>query len=119
VIIKRNKVNARKRRHRRVRGKIIGTSLKPRLCVFRSLKHIYAQVIDDTCGNTIASASSIEKDFNFNGGNKIGSKELGKIIADRILKKGIKKVIFDRSGYLYHGRVKEVAEGAREMGLDF
>ena len=109
----------RLRKHRRVRGKITGVPECPRLCVFRSLKHIYAQIIDDTKGHTIVSASSSEKDFSLNGGNKEGAHAVGNMIADRALSAGISCVVFDRGGYLYHGRVKELADGAREKGLRF
>ena len=97
----------RKKRHARVRAKISGTASRPRLCVYRSLANIYAQVIDDTTGNTLVSASSVEKDFGVYGGNKDAAK------------KGITEVVFDRGGYIYHGRVKELAEAAREAGLKF
>ncbi|MCI9414406.1 MAG: 50S ribosomal protein L18 [Clostridiales bacterium] len=110
---------ARLRRHRRVRGKISGTAQRPRLNVYRSLNHIYAQLIDDVKGVTIASASSVEKDFGLNGGNKEAAKKVGEIIAKRAADKGISDVVFDRGGYIYHGRVKELAEGAREGGLKF
>ena len=110
---------ARLRRHRRVRGKISGTAQRPRLNVYRSLNHIYAQLIDDVKGVTIASASSVEKDFGLSGGNKEAAKKVGEIIAKRAADKGISDVVFDRGGYIYHGRVKELAEGAREGGLKF
>ena len=110
---------ARKKRHRRVRGKISGTAQTPRLCVFRSLKHISVQVIDDASGVTLASANTMEKAFEGNGGNKAAAREIGKLIAERALAKGIETVVFDRGGYLYHGRVAELAEGAREGGLKF
>ncbi|MFU0832292.1 MAG: 50S ribosomal protein L18 [Oscillospiraceae bacterium] len=110
---------ARLKRHRRVRGKISGTAECPRLNVFRSTKNIYAQVIDDVKGVTLAAASTLDKDFNGNGGNKEAAREVGKLIAKRAIAKGIEKVVFDRGGYLYHGRVKELAEGAREGGLKF
>lgn len=109
----------RKRRHRRVRGKISGTSERPRLNVFRSAKHIYAQLIDDVTGKTLVSASSLEKDFGANGGNKDGAKKVGQLVGKRALEKGIENVVFDRGGYLYHGRVAELAGGARESGLKF
>ena len=107
------------RRHKRVRGKIFGTAQKPRLCVFRSLKNIYAQVIDDENGKTLASASSLDKEFNQYGGNKEAAKKVGAEIAKRANKAKIKEVVFDRGGYLYHGRVKALAEAARENGLEF
>lgn len=119
MINKLDKNISRTRRHRRVRGKVFGTSERPRLCVFRSLNNIYAQIIDDVAGNTLVSASSIEKSFSADGGNKVGAREVGKLIAERSVGKGIKEVVFDRGGYLYHGRVKELADGARENGLKF
>lgn len=110
---------AREARHRRVRAKISGTPERPRLNVFRSSKHIYAQLIDDVNGVTLASASSMEKDFDANGGNKDGARKVGELIAKHAVAKGITEVVFDRGGYLYHGRVKELADGARENGLKF
>jgi len=110
----------RERIHTRIRAKIRGTGQRPRLAVFRSLNHIYAQVIDDLGGKTIASASSNEKAAPIkNGGNVSGAKEIGKIVAQRAIEKGVKQVVFDRGGYLYHGRVKALADGAREAGLEF
>ena len=110
---------ARIKRHLRVRNKISGTPERPRLNVFRSAKHIYAQLIDDVNGVTLVSASSLEKGFEGNGGNKEGAKKGGELIAKKAAEKGIENVVFDRSGYLYHGRVMELAEGARECGLKF
>ena len=111
---------ARLHRHTRVRGKISGTNACPRLDVFRSAKNIYAQIIDDEKGVTLAAASSLDKEFGEgSGGNKEGAHEVGKLIAKRAADKGIEQVVFDRGGYLYHGRVKELAEGAREGGLKF
>ena len=107
------------RRHKRVRGKIFGTAQKPRLCVFRSLKNIYAQVIDDENGKTLASASSLDKEFNQYGGNKEAAKLVGQAVAKAALDKGITEVVFDRGGYIFHGRVQALAEGAREAGLKF
>jgi len=119
-MIKRPDTNAqRKKRHMRVRGKISGTPERPRLNVFRSEKHIYAQVIDDTIGSTLCSASSVEKDFGISGSNKEGAQKVGKMVAERARLKGITEVVFDRGGYIYHGRVKELAEAAREGGLTF
>ena len=119
-MIKRPDTNAqRKKRHKRVRGKITGTPERPRLNVFRSEKHIYAQIIDDTKGVTLCSASSLEKDFEGSGSNKEGAQKVGKQVAERAKKSGIEEVVFDRGGYLYHGRVKELAEAAREGGLKF
>lgn len=109
----------RKKRHMRIRNKISGTAQRPRLNVFRSSKNIYAQVIDDSKGITLVSASSLDKDFSINGGNKEAAREVGKMVAKRALEKGIKEVVFDRGGYIFHGRVKELAEGARESGLKF
>ena len=110
---------ARLKRHRRVRAKISGTPERPRLNVFRSNKHIYAQIIDDINGVTLASASSMDKGFEGNGGNAEGARKVGAMIAKNASEKGISEVVFDRGGYLYHGRVKELAEGARENGLKF
>jgi large subunit ribosomal protein L18 len=110
---------ARLNRHRRVRGKIKGTAERPRLDVFRSNANIYAQVIDDVNGVTLAAASSVEKDFDGYGGNKDAAKKVGELVAKRAAAKGIETVVFDRGGYIYHGRVKELAEGAREGGLKF
>ena len=110
---------ARQKRHARVRGKISCTAERPRLNVYRSLNHIYAQLIDDGKGVTLATASSVEKDFGMNGGNKEAAKKVGELIAQRAAEKGITEVVFDRGGYIYHGRVKELAEGAREGGLKF
>ena len=109
----------RKKRHRRVRSKISGTPERPRLNVYRSEKHIYAQVIDDTNGHTMCSASSLEKNFEGSGSNKDAARKVGKIVAERAVAKGITTVVFDRGGYIYHGRVKELAEAAREGGLTF
>ena len=114
-----NTAAQRKQRHARVRGKISGTPERPRLCVFRSESNIYAQVIDDVNGNTLVSASSVEKDFEGNGGNVEAAKKIGSKIAERALAKGIEEVVFDRGGYIYHGRVKALAEAAREGGLKF
>lgn len=111
---------ARTRRHARVRKKISGTSECPRLNVFRSLKNIYAQIIDDTTGRTLVAASTLDESLKGkNGGNKEAAREVGKLIAEKAAKAGIKDVVFDRGGYVYHGRVMELAEGAREGGLNF
>ncbi|MBE7034694.1 MAG: 50S ribosomal protein L18 [Ruminococcaceae bacterium] len=111
---------ARLRRHKRVRKLISGTAERPRLNVFRSLKHIYAQIIDDTKGVTLVSASTLDKELKENyGGNKEAAHAVGKLVAERALAAGIKTVVFDRGGYIYHGRVQELAEGAREGGLEF
>ncbi len=109
----------RKKRHVRVRAKISGTPERPRLNVFRSNANIYAQIIDDVNGVTLASASTLEKDFEGATGNKEAARKVGKMIAERAKAKGIDTVVFDRGGYLYHGRVAELAEGAREAGLEF
>ena len=109
----------RQRRHARVRTKISGTPECPRLNVFRSSSHIHAQIIDDVKGVTLVAASSVEKDFGMAGGNKEAAKKVGELIAKRAAEKGITEVVFDRGGYVYHGRVKELAEGAREGGLKF
>jgi len=114
-----NKKEIRLRIHRRIRKKISGSAERPRLAVFRSVKHIYAQVIDDATGRTVAAASSNEKSASFNGGNVAGAKEVGRLVAERAKEKGIKSVVFDRGGYLYHGRVKALADAAREGGLEF
>ena len=106
------------KRHSRVRGKISGTAERPRLSVFRSEKNIYAQIIDDVAGNTLVAASSVEKDFG-PGSNTEAARKVGKLVAERAVAKGIEEVVFDRGGYIYHGRVKELAEGAREGGLKF
>lgn len=119
MITKANRNEARKRRHVRVRGRVFGTPERPRLNVFRSNKHIYAQLIDDTVGHTIAAASSLEKGFEGNGGNVDGARQVGRLIAERAIEKGYKKVVFDRGGYLYHGRVQALADAAREAGLEF
>ena len=118
MVNKPDKNEARLRRHRRVRGKISGTAERPRLDVFRSAKHIYAQIIDDVAGVTLVSASSMDKDFEGNGGNVEAATLVGKKIAEKALAKGISEVVFDRGGFVYHGRVKAVAEGAREGGLE-
>ena len=107
------------KRHKRVRGKISGTAERPRLSVFRSESNIYAQIIDDVAGNTLVAASSVEKAFEGNGGNIEAAKKVGAMIAERALQKGIEEVVFDRGGYIYHGRVQALAEGAREGGLKF
>ena len=110
---------ARSQRHKRVRGKITGTPQRPRLNVFRSLQNIYAQLIDDVNGVTLVSASSGEKDFEEYGGNKSAARKVGEMLAKRAIEKDITDVVFDRGGYIYHGRVQELAEGAREGGLKF
>ena len=119
-MIKRPNTNAQRlKRHKRVRAKISGTPERPRLCVFRSETNIYAQVIDDVHGVTLVSASSLEKDFKVDGTKSDAAKQVGVNVAQRAKAKGIETVVFDRGGYVYHGRVKALAEGAREGGLQF
>ena len=115
------KKEMRKRRHARSRFYLSGTTQKPRLAVFRSLKHIYAQVIDDSTGETMVMASSLDKDIraSVTGGNRNGAKAIGQRVAEKAMAKGITAVVFDKGGYKYHGRVKELAEGARSAGLKF
>jgi large subunit ribosomal protein L18 len=113
---------ARRRRHARVRKRVQGTAARPRLCVFRSLSHIYAQVIDDESGRTVVAASDLEKEAqaSADGTTKTGRAALvGRLVGQRARKKGIKEIVFDRGGYKYHGRVKALAEAAREAGLKF
>ena len=110
---------ARLKRHQRVRKNISGTAERPRLNVFRSLNNIYAQIIDDVKGVTLVSASSLDKEFESYGGNVEAAKAVGKAVAEKAVAAGIKSVVFDRGGYLYHGRVAALAEGAREGGLNF
>lgn len=113
---------ARIRRHGRIRRNVQGTADRPRLSVYRSLNHMYAQIIDDLRGNTIVAASTLDKDFASEKGHKgnVGvAKKVGQLIARRAIEKGLKKVVFDRGGYKYHGRVKALADGAREAGLEF
>lgn len=112
---------SRKARHLRVRKKISGTPERPRLSIYKSNANIYAQIVDDTTGKTLASASTLDKDLreqNLNA-NIESAKKVGELVAKRALDSGIKKVVFDRSGYIYHGKVKELAESAREAGLEF
>jgi len=119
VITKLDKNKVRKKRHARVRTKIHGTPERPRLNVYRSNKNIYAQIIDDVAGHTLVSASTLEKDFEGAGNNKDAAAKVGELIAKRALEKNITTVVFDRGGYLYHGRVKALADAARENGLQF
>jgi large subunit ribosomal protein L18 len=118
-----SKAVIRKRVHKRIRRKVAGNTQRPRLAVFRSVKHIYAQVIDDSVGHTLAAASSNEKSDAKSGiksgGNVAGAKAVGKLLAERAKEKGVKSVVFDRGGYQYHGRVKALADAAREGGLEF
>jgi large subunit ribosomal protein L18 len=112
----------RARVHRRVRQRVLGTNVRPRLCVYRSARHIYAQVIDDQGGRTLASASTLDKQTRAQirgGGNVAASKMVGKVVAERALAAGIQQVVFDRGGYMYHGRVEALANAAREAGLKF
>lgn len=119
MIQKIDKNKTRQKRHMRLRNKIHGTADRPRLNVFRSLAHIYAQVIDDEKGITLVSASTKDKDFNGKGGNVEAAKQIGTNIAKKAIEKGITTVVFDRGGYIYHGRVAALAEAAREAGLKF
>jgi len=119
VITKTNRKMERARRHARVRTKISGTAERPRLCVYRSNTNLYAQVIDDVAGNTLVSASTLDKEVKTKYANKEAAKEVGALIAKRALEKNIKDVVFDRGGYIYHGVVKELAEAARNGGLNF
>ena len=118
-----SKTEARRKRRKRVRKKVRGTPERPRLMVFRSSRNIYAQIIDDTISKTLVDASSMSRDIKQQitgkGGNREGASVIGKTIAERALKKGIKKVVFDRNGFLYHGRVKALSDAARENGLEF
>jgi large subunit ribosomal protein L18 len=114
--VKRNEI--RQRVHARIRRKIAGTPERPRLSVYRSLNHIYAQVIDDAKGITLAQASTVTTKL-ASGGNVAAAKEIGRVVAERAIEKGVKQVVFDRGGYLYHGRIKALADAAREAGLDF
>jgi large subunit ribosomal protein L18 len=122
MVSKPNSNKQREIRHARVRNKISGTADRPRLNVYRSLNNIYAQVIDDTTGNTLVSASTLDEEIKAavkNTGNKEAAKAVGALVAKRAIEKNIKNVVFDRGGYIYHGRVKELAEAAREAGLEF
>lgn len=110
---------ARKNRHLRIRKRLVGTPSKPRISVFRSNKHIYAQIIDDVNGVTLVSATSKEKGYTEAGGNKDAATKVGTLLGERAVKENIKNVVFDRSGYLYHGRVKALADAARAAGLEF
>ena len=119
MVSRKDSNKARLQRHKRVRGKISGTAACPRLCVYRSLKNIYAQIIDDVNGVTLASANTLEKEFEGLTGNCEGAKKVGLVLAERAKAKGISEVVFDRGGYIFHGRVAALAEGAREGGLEF
>ena len=121
MIKKPDRNTLRKKRHRRVRNKVSGVAMRPRLNVYRTLNHIYASIINDECGETLVTASSSSPEIKgiMKGGNKQAADAVGKLVAAKALEKGIKQVVFDRAGYIYHGRVKALAEGAREGGLEF
>ncbi|MFD2445219.1 50S ribosomal protein L18 [Bacillus sp. CGMCC 1.16607] len=120
MITKLDKNATRKKRHARVRAKLSGTEARPRLNVFRSSKHIYAQLIDDVNGVTLASASSLDKELTLDSTSNVeAAQKVGELVAKRAVEKGIKAVVFDRGGYLYHGRVQALADAARENGLEF
>ncbi|MEH7307034.1 50S ribosomal protein L18 [Neobacillus drentensis] len=120
MITKLDKNATRKKRHARVRAKLSGTSARPRLNVFRSNKHIYAQIIDDINGVTLASASTLDKDFVLDSTNNVeAAQKVGELVAKRAVEKGITSIVFDRGGYLYHGRIQALADAARENGLQF
>ena len=119
MVSRKDSNQTRLKRHKRVRAKISGTAARPRLCVYRSNAHISAQIIDDVAGVTLVSASTQEKDFEGLGSNKAAARKVGALLAEKAQAKGITEVVFDRGGYLYHGRVSELAEGARESGLKF
>ena len=119
MVSKTDRKKERVRRHIRVRNKISGTPERPRLCVFRSNSNIYVQVIDDVNGNTLVAASTLDKEIKEKHANKVAAKEVGTLIAKRAIEKNIKSVVYDRGGYIYHGVVKELAEAAREAGLEF
>ncbi|HBN95085.1 MAG TPA: 50S ribosomal protein L18 [Firmicutes bacterium] len=122
MMAKLSRREARERRHKRLRQRVVGTAARPRLNVYRSLHHIHAQIIDDSIGHTLVSASSVEPELRAklgSTGNKEAAKEIGLAIAERAKEAGITKVVFDRGGYIYHGRIASLAEGAREGGLEF
>jgi large subunit ribosomal protein L18 len=120
MITKQDKNATRKKRHARVRAKLSGTSARPRLNVFRSNKHLYAQIIDDINGVTLASASTLDKDFTLESTNNVeAAQKIGELVAKRAVEKGITSIVFDRGGYLYHGRIQALADAARENGLQF
>lgn len=120
MITKADKNATRKKRHARVRAKLSGTTVRPRLNVYRSNKHIYAQIIDDVNSVTIASASTMDKELSLDGTSNVeAAQKVGELVAKRAVEKGVKEVVFDRGGYLYHGRVKALADAAREAGLQF
>ena len=119
MVSRKDSNQTRLKRHKRVRAKISGTAARPRLCVYRSNAHISAQIIDDVAGVTLVSASTQEKDFEGIGSNKAAARKVGALLAEKAQAKGITEVVFDRGGYLYHGRVSELVDGAREGGLKF
>ena len=119
MVSKTDRKMERERRHLRVRRKISGTSERPRLCVYRSNTNLYVQIIDDVAGNTLVSCSTLDKDIKTKHANKEAAKEVGTLIAKKAAEKNIKTVVFDRGGYIYHGVIKELAEAAREGGLEF
>ena len=120
MITKTDKNASRKKRHNRIRKSLYGTAERPRLNVFRSNKHIYAQLIDDLNNQTVASASTVDKDFNLDSTNNIeAARRVGELVASRAVENGYKVVVFDRGGYLYHGRIQALADAAREAGLEF
>lgn len=120
MVSKRNKAELRQKKHERLRNRFSGTPERPRLSVFRSDKHMYAQIIDDVAGNTLCAASTLDKDANLEITNNIEAAQyVGKVIAEKALAKGIKQVVFDRGGFLYHGKVQALADAAREAGLEF
>ena len=119
MIRKIEKKEIRNRIHNRIRRKLRGTAERPRLAVFRSVAHIYVQVIDDSLGTTLVSASTVDKGGKTNGGNVAAAKAIGKLVAERAKEKGIQRVVFDRGGYQYHGRIKALADAARGAGLEF
>jgi large subunit ribosomal protein L18 len=119
MVTRKDSNKERLKRHKRVRGKVSGTAARPRLCVFRSLQHIYAQLVDDAKGVTLAAASTVEKEFDGYGGNIEAAKKVGGMIAARAKELGLETAVFDRGGNIYHGRVQALAEAAREGGLQF
>ena len=120
MVSKRNKAELRQKKHQRLRNRLSGTPERPRLSVFRSDKHMYAQVIDDVAGNTLCAASTLDKDAKLEITNNIeAAQDVGKAIAEKAMAKGIKAVVFDRGGFLYHGKVQALADAAREAGLEF
>ena len=119
MVSKKSRSEIRRKKHMKLRNRFSGTAERPRLAVFRSNNHMYAQIIDDVKGVTLCAASTLDKEFTGNGGNKEAARKVGEMIAKRAAEKGITEVVFDRGGYIFHGRVKELAEGAREGGLKF